>query len=228
MRPSKLGRLLGTQPKKDKQKNLAARLAHEHARGQGKKHDAGIYETIVDDSTVNATVHVPAAQSPHRLVYKTPQLTSPVHLSGLPTLELNLKFSKAAAIVSAMIVQYNANGTQTIISRGWADPQNRHSIWDTYALEPGQPYELELECQPHDHVFPAGSRIGLVLIGGDWKGSRRLCSRCAHLRVPRSRSTRSRALSACPSSVVSRRLPLRWPRNKEHRPCTHHGSADSR
>jgi X-Pro dipeptidyl-peptidase len=164
---------LGAQPKKDKEKNLAARLALEHARGQGKgkeRHDAGIYETIVDDSTLNANVHVAAAQSLHRLVYKTPPLASPVHLSGLPTIELNLKFSKAAAIVSAMIVQYNANGTATIIARGWADPQNRHSLWDTYAIEPGQPYELEFEFQPHDHVFPAGSRIGLVVMGGDWEG----------------------------------------------------------
>jgi X-Pro dipeptidyl-peptidase len=83
---------------------------------------------------------------------------------------LTLKFSKAAAVVSAMIVQYNANGSRTIISRGWADPQNRHSIWDTYAITPGQPYDLTFEFQPHDHVFPAGSRIGLVLMGGDWEG----------------------------------------------------------
>lgn len=161
---------VGTQETK-KKKNLAARLALEVAPGQGKdKHDNGIYETIVDDSTFNATVHVAAAQSPHRLVYKTPLLTAPVHFSGLPTVSLTLKLSKAAAVVSAMIVQYNANGTSTIIARGWADPQNRHSIWETYAIQPGSRYELEFEFQPHDHVFPAGSRIGLVLMGGDWEG----------------------------------------------------------
>jgi X-Pro dipeptidyl-peptidase len=164
---------LGVQEKKKKKdKSLAARVALEFARAQGKeKADDGIYEVIVDDSLTNATVHVAAAQSPHRLVYKTPALTSPVHISGLPTVSLSMKFSKPAAVVSALLVQYNANGTRTIISRGWADPQNRHSIWETYAIEPGRLYELEFELQPHDHVFPAGSQIGLVLMGGDWEGN---------------------------------------------------------
>jgi X-Pro dipeptidyl-peptidase len=167
-----IGDLFLSEDTDDKEKKLQARLAHELARGRGNKdkHDVGVYETIIDDSSRNANVYVTAAQSPHRLIYQTPALTAPVHLSGLPTVALTAKFSKAAAVVSAMIVQYNANGSSTIISRGWADPQNRHSIWDTYAINPGQPYELEFEFQPHDHVFPVGSRIGVVLMGGDWEG----------------------------------------------------------
>jgi X-Pro dipeptidyl-peptidase len=166
---------LGVQDAKNKHedKTLAARVALEHAKAQGnskKKADDGLDEVIVDDSLVHAAVHVAAPQSPHRLVYKTPPLAVPVHVSGLPTVSLSLKLSKPAAVVSALLVQYNASGTATIVSRGWADPQNRHSLSETYAIEPGRPYELEFELQPHDHVFPAGSRIGLVLMGGDWEG----------------------------------------------------------
>jgi X-Pro dipeptidyl-peptidase len=129
------------------------------------------FERVIDDSITNATVHVAAAQSPHRLVYKSHPLAGPVHVSGLPTVKLRMAFSKPAAVVSAMLVQYNANGTQTIISRGWTDPQNRASIWETQAITPGEFYDIEFELQPHDHVFPAGSRIGLVLLGGDWEGN---------------------------------------------------------
>lgn len=165
---------LGVQETKKKELSLQARVALEYARRQGKRQgqpDEGVYEAIIDDSLTNATVHVAAAQSPHRLVYKTPVLAAPVHISGLPTVSLNLKLSQPAAVVTAMLVQYNANGTRSIISRGWADPQNRHSLWEGYAIEPGEVYELEFELQPHDHIFPAGSQIGLVLMGGDWEGN---------------------------------------------------------
>ena len=128
-------------------------------------------EVIIDDSITNATVHVAAAASPHRLVYKSNPLLGPVHISGLPTVSLRMSFSKPAAVVSAMIVQFNANGTRTIIARGWTDPQNRHSIWETDAITPGTFYDIAFEFQPHDHIFPAGSRIGLVLLGGDWEGN---------------------------------------------------------
>jgi X-Pro dipeptidyl-peptidase len=32
---------------------------------------------------------------------------------------------------------------------------------------PGAFYKLQFEMQPHDYVFPAGSRIGLMLLSSD-------------------------------------------------------------
>lgn len=126
-----------------------------------------ILENIVDNSAIDATVLVQAAQSPHRLVYKSHQLTAAVHISGTPSVQLRMSFGQPSATVSAVLVQYNANGTSTILTRGWADPQNRYSISETYAVTPDVPYDINFTLQPHDYIFPAGSRIGLVVMSSD-------------------------------------------------------------
>ncbi len=98
-----------------------------------------VMEVIVDNSAVDATVLAAAAQSPHRLIYRTEPLSSPVHISGIPSVSLRMSFNEPAAIVSAMLVEYRANGTRAIITRGWADPQNRKSLSETFAIHPGTP-----------------------------------------------------------------------------------------
>jgi X-Pro dipeptidyl-peptidase len=81
-----------------------------------------------------------------------------------------MTFSKPAAVVSAMLVDYRADGTRRIITRGWTDPQNRESIWFTSAITVGKPYDIRFDLMPHDYEFQAGSRIGLVVLGRDWEG----------------------------------------------------------
>jgi X-Pro dipeptidyl-peptidase len=124
-------------------------------------------ENIIDNSAIDATALVQAASSPHRLVYKSPVLTAPVHISGIPSVKFRMAFGQGSATVSAMVVQYSASGNSTIITRGWADPQNRHSVSQTYAIHPGEPYDIAFDLQPHDYVFPAGSRIGFVVMSSD-------------------------------------------------------------
>jgi X-Pro dipeptidyl-peptidase len=130
-------------------------------------HADHILENITDNSAIDATVLVSAGQSPHRLVYKSHQLTAPVHISGVPSVKLRMSFGQPSATVSAMLVQYNANGSGTILTRGWADPQNRYSISQTHAITPDVPYDIEFTLQPHDYIFPAGTRIGLVVMSSD-------------------------------------------------------------
>lgn len=130
-------------------------------------HKARVIETIVDDSSIDATVLIAAAQSPNRLVYQTPALTAPVHMSGIPWVSLQLMFDRPAAVVSAAIVDYRADGTVRLVTRGWADPQNHRSKWRTSRIRPFEDYEIELELQPHDYEFQAGSRIGLVVMSTD-------------------------------------------------------------
>ncbi len=127
-------------------------------------------ELIVDNSLINAAELVAAAQSPHRLVYQTDALASPVHISGTPSVSLCLSFDRPAAVVSAMLVDYRADGTRRIITRGWIDPQNRDSIWRTTPIAVGASYQINFELMPHDYEFQAGSRIGLVLLSSDWEG----------------------------------------------------------
>jgi X-Pro dipeptidyl-peptidase len=124
-------------------------------------------EAIVDDSSIDATALVAAPESPHRLVYQSPALAAPVHISGIPSVSLRMSFDKPAGIVSAMLVDFKAAGGPAIITRGWADPQNRESIATTTPIVPGTVYSIAFELQPHDYLFPAGSRIGLVLLSSD-------------------------------------------------------------
>lgn len=142
--------------------NTAGRLQLESTR-KGKP----VFEVVVDNSAVDATALAAAAQSPHRLIYKSEPLTAPVHISGIPAVSLRMSFNEPAAIVSAMLIEYRANGTSAIVTRGWADPQNRKSLSETFAVHPGTPYAIAFELQPHDYVFQAGSRIGLMLLSTD-------------------------------------------------------------
>ncbi len=124
-------------------------------------------ETIVDDASIDATTLVAAAQSPHRLIYQSSPLAAPVHVSGTPSVKVRIAIDKPAAIVSAMLVDYPVTGTPVIVARGWMDPQNRQSIERTTSVVPGRAYDLTIELQPHDRIFAAGSRVGLVLLSSD-------------------------------------------------------------
>ena len=123
--------------------------------------------SFTDNSAIDADTLVAAPESPHRLVYQTAPLTAAVHVSGIPAVSLRLSFDAPAAIVSAMLVDYRASGAPFIVSRGWADPQNRESIERTRPIVLNRYYTIAFELQPHDYIFPAGSRIGLMVLSTD-------------------------------------------------------------
>jgi X-Pro dipeptidyl-peptidase len=131
------------------------------------KRPEAIEQSFVDDSSIDAADLAAASQSSHRLLYQTPPLAAPVHVSGIPDVRLQLSFSAPAAIVSAMLVDYRAAGPPFIVTRGWADPQNHLSLRRTLPIVPGRFYTVEFELQPHDYIFPAGSRIGLMVLSSD-------------------------------------------------------------
>ena len=124
-------------------------------------------ESFTDNAAIDADTLAAAATSPHRLVYRTEPLAAAVHVSGIPSVSLRLAFDAPAAIVSAMLVNYPASGPPFIVSRGWADPQNRESIERTVPVVAGRAYRIAFELQPHDFVFAAGSRIGLLVLSSD-------------------------------------------------------------
>jgi X-Pro dipeptidyl-peptidase len=132
------------------------------SRSQGKA-----VEIIRDESSIDADDLVAAPVSPHRLIYRTAALASPVHVSGIPSVSLRLSLNTPAAIVSAMLVDYKPGAKPVIVTRGWADPQNREALSKTTPIVPGTPYLMTFELQPHDYVFAAGSRLGLVLLSSD-------------------------------------------------------------
>lgn len=136
-------------------------------------------ETLTDDVGQSAPNLAKAESSPNRLLYATPELTAPVHLSGIAKVTLKLASSTKAANLSVYLVQLpwpdGRIGTNNLITRGWADPQNWKSLkgGDFHAKEPGQPLKpgefvtLTFDLQPDDQIIPAGKRIGLMILSSD-------------------------------------------------------------
>jgi X-Pro dipeptidyl-peptidase len=150
-------------------------------------------ETLVDDFSFNGT-RLAGGESNHRLLFATPVLSEPVHISGTARMTIKLASSKPAANLSVWLVVLPqtapaaAGGgrggrgpgslTNTLITRGWADPQNYksltrdapmdyHSMTKGEPLVPGQFYELTFPLQPDDQIIPAGKQIGLMILSSD-------------------------------------------------------------
>ena len=140
----------------------------------------GARETLVDNVEFAGSALAAAEASPHRLLYATPELSAPVHISGTPRITLRLAASKPAANLSVWLVVLpwteGPIGPANLITRGWADPQNHRSLrkggnYDSRKrgepLVPGRFYDLTFDLQPDDQVIPAGKRIGLMIFSSD-------------------------------------------------------------
>src|SRR5690606_33824796 len=128
-------------------------------------------ETLVDDVAYSGGQLARAKSSPHRLLYATPPLAAPVHISGTPRITIRLASSKPAANLSVWLVELpfiEERGRPTsVITRGWADPQNHRSLTESEPLVPGEFVTLTFDLQPDDQVVPAGKRIGLMIFSSD-------------------------------------------------------------
>ena len=111
-----------------------------------------------------------AAASGTRLVYQTAPFTQPVRLSGTPWLNLRMAFSKPKANLTGILISYPAaGGNGTILSRGWLDPENRHSDRVSEPIVPGTFYDLRFDLQPKDIVVPAGRRLAVMILSSDFE-----------------------------------------------------------
>ena len=54
-----------------------------------------------------------------------------------------------------------------MVTRGWTDVQNRKRIDRSSPIQQGREYTFTWELEPDDYVFPAGHRIGLVVVSTD-------------------------------------------------------------
>lgn len=143
------------------------KLDAEKLGGQGK-------ETLVDDFSFTGAVLASAENSNHRLLYATPVLKQPIHLSGVPKITIRLASSKPAANLSVWLVVLpwkeeggNVKMTDNLITRGWADPQNYKSLTESSPLQPEKFYEMTFDLQPDDQIIPAGRQIGLMVFSSD-------------------------------------------------------------
>ncbi|MEX2283617.1 MAG: Xaa-Pro dipeptidyl-peptidase, partial [Gemmatimonadota bacterium] len=127
-------------------------------------------ETLIDDVSFSGAAHALATGSNHRLLYATRELAYPMHISGTPRVTVRLSSSKPAANLSVWLVALpwdTARGSPSLITRGWADPQNHKSLTRGEPLRQGQFYTVRFDLQPDDQIIPAGKRIALMIFSSD-------------------------------------------------------------
>jgi len=128
-------------------------------------------QSFTDDVSFTGIQLASNESSEHRLLYATPELREPVHLSGESVVRIRVAADQPAANLSVWLVSLpiTENGpiTDNVITRGWADPQNTESLRESAPLVPGEFVELEFALQPDDQVIPAGQRIGLMVFSSD-------------------------------------------------------------
>jgi X-Pro dipeptidyl-peptidase len=128
-------------------------------------------ESLVDDVSLGGADLAKAERSQHRLLYATPELREPLHVSGTGRIRLVVASSRPAANLSVWLVTLpwtdDRNGTASIVTRGWADPQNYRSETESEPLVPGRFYEVTLDLQPDDQIVPAGRRLALMVFSSD-------------------------------------------------------------
>ena len=104
-------------------------------------------------------------------------MTAPLHLSGTPRVNVRMAASKAAANLSVWLVALpftpsvtctsTTINTSHVITRGWADPQNRGALTGGAPLVPGEFVDVAFNLQPTDKVVLAGQRLALMVFSSD-------------------------------------------------------------
>ncbi|WP_342794567.1 CocE/NonD family hydrolase C-terminal non-catalytic domain-containing protein [Solirubrobacter pauli] len=132
-------------------------------------------ETVVDDVSCQPGSFVNGG--PQRLLYATNVLTAPLHLSGTPRIKVRMAASKAAANLSVWLVALpftpsvtctsTTINTSHVITRGWADPQNRGAVSGGAPLVPGELVDVAFDLQPTDKVVLAGQQLALMVFSSD-------------------------------------------------------------
>ena len=136
-------------------------------------------ETLIDDVSLSAPMLAKAEESPNRLIFALPELKSPLHISGTPQIKIRMAANVKAVNLSVYLVQLPYTDgpiIQSLITRGWADPQNAesltkggdyHSMAPQKPLTPGKFVDLTFDLQPDDQIIPAGKRIALMILSSD-------------------------------------------------------------
>lgn len=115
-----------------------------------------------------ALIPNPDTANPNRLAYLSAPLTKATHLSGTPSVALRASVdNRYAANLTAVLVDYAPDGAATVVTRGWTDVQNRDGSDRTTPIVQGREYTFDWPLEPDDYVFPAGHRIGLVVVSTD-------------------------------------------------------------
>ncbi len=132
--------------------------------------DMQVSQDIIDDSSIRAQelTQQPMINKENRQVYVTRELTDTYRISGTPDISIKASIDEPVANLTALLVDYAPDGSSSIITRGWMDPQNLHSDSQSEALIAHQQYIFTWNMQPTDYDMKEGHRIGLVIISSDY------------------------------------------------------------
>jgi X-Pro dipeptidyl-peptidase len=146
-------------------------MANEDPASSNSPADSQRLDDVIDNFSFSVPQLIQAEWSNHRLLYATPKLAAPLHLSGLPRIKLRIACDRPTACLSVWLVSLpwtnSERITDDVITRGWADPANADSIWKEKPMIPGQFRDVEFELQPDDQILQPGEQIGLVLVSSD-------------------------------------------------------------
>ncbi|MBA2418365.1 MAG: hypothetical protein H0V59_05390 [Nocardioidaceae bacterium] len=148
-------------------------------------------ERVTDDASFSVEELADKSRSAHRLLYRTPPLLRRLTLSGFASVRLEVSFDAPASNLSVALVDLGPKGGTTVLSEGWADPQNIDSLHEGTALEPRTRYAIEVDLdQVLQHRLPSGHRLALVVAASDRSSpSARRRGRTSGSPSPRRRST---------------------------------------
>jgi len=149
--------------------NGVGSLALTDAAGQG-------VATVVDNVSFDGRALAGAELTDHRLLFVTPELAAPLHLSGVSTIRFRVAADAPAVNLSVWLVSLPwtdgrfARGG--VVTRGWADPQNyvasaQGSLTESAPLTPGAFVDVAFDLQPDDQILAEGQRLGLLVFSSD-------------------------------------------------------------
>ncbi|MDX1350459.1 MAG: CocE/NonD family hydrolase, partial [Putridiphycobacter sp.] len=129
------------------------------------------FESFVDDYHVPAEELILAKSSHNRLLYLSSELNNSLRISGSPSVLLSIKLSASKGNVSVYLVavkeQPDGKRSYTLLTRGWADPENYKSIAETARLDSNTFYDLKFDLVPTDKIIEANHKIGLLIFSSD-------------------------------------------------------------
>jgi X-Pro dipeptidyl-peptidase len=141
-------------------------------RSRGRSPDQSFVDRGRELDTDDVLIQSPDTAHPNRLIYRSPSLSRDVRISGTPEVSLRMSLdNRNAANLTAVLVDYGPAGSSeapVMVTRGWMDPENRHSLWRSERVKQRHEYGFRWDLQPDDYVFKAGHRIGLVVVSTDF------------------------------------------------------------
>jgi uncharacterized protein len=102
------------------------------------------------------------------LLFDSDPLPERTELLGHPRVGLRVAADRPRAFVAARLCDVAEDGTSTLLSRGALNLTHRASHEHPEPLDPGTPYDVELELDVLGQAIPAGHRLRLALSTTYW------------------------------------------------------------